>query len=152
MRALRLCLAPGGFLRTRLNRFKTSAYMENVLFGTYKKGDLGVLRHAPVEWFLFKRRWRRPFWVARRARWRTKSQKNTPSILQNIFDFRLTMQEREALIMPPLNAHKHMEKICSHETKHILHRPRWMRFKQWGLERLRSAPASVQNLRWATAF
>ena len=47
MRALRLCLAPGGFLRTRLNRFKTSAYMENVLFGTYKKGDLGVLRHAP---------------------------------------------------------------------------------------------------------
>ena len=47
MRALRLCLAPGGFFRTLLNRFKRSAYMENVLFGTSEKGDLGVLRHAP---------------------------------------------------------------------------------------------------------
>jgi len=37
LRALRICLAPGGFPRTRLNRFKTSAYIMKTtcfLFGT----------------------------------------------------------------------------------------------------------------------
>ena len=49
MRALRLCLAPGGFLGARSTVIisKHQLIMENVFFGTCEKEDLGFLRPAP---------------------------------------------------------------------------------------------------------